>query len=353
MSRTGSVSTLLVRPVVAALGGDPSALDALYGATDLTAQILADDDARVTPAQFCIAWSELLRLGGDPQVALRLAAATPPGVFGIVEYVCRCAPTLGDALRQWVRYLNLLNDAVRVELALEGDHASLRVVVESEAPAPASHELCFALVTAQARQLSATPFRPSSVDFTHRAPGDIAPYRRWFDAPVRFGAPATQIVMSRGALDASLVSADPALLAILTRAADDLARARRDEPLVTAQVKRVLREALRSDDADIARVARRLGLTTRSLQRRLKDEGASFQGVREAVRRELADRYLDDDLSLTEISFLLGFSEPSAFFRAFKRWTGLTPVERRAQRRVAVSAVPGVTGVTGVTGVAT
>ena len=82
-------------------------------------------------------------------------------------------------------------------------------------------------------------------------------------------------------------------------------------------------------------VAKRLGLTSRSLQRRLKDDGTSFQTLREDVRRELARRYLDDGLAIAEISFLLGFSEPSAFFRAFKRWTGETPL---AHKRRAVPA---------------
>ena len=77
-----------------------------------------------------------------------------------------------------------------------------------------------------------------------------------------------------------------------------------------------------------------LGLTSRSLQRRLKDEGTAFQTLREDVRRELAQRYLSDGLSIAEISFLLGFSEPSAFFRAFKRWTGKTPLESRLARSV-------------------
>ena len=131
--------------------------------------------------------------------------------------------------------------------------------------------------------------------------------------------------MPRTALDAPLVSSDPALLAILTRAADELARATTSEPTLIAQVKRVLREVLRSADANVDFVARRLGLTGRSLQRRLKDDGTSFNAVRETVRRELADRYLQERLSISEISFLLGFSEPSAFFRAFKRWTGTTP----------------------------
>ena len=327
----GTVSVLLVRPLVAAVGS--AGIEALCGAADVTPQMLADDDARITAAQFCVAWSEAHRLTCDRQLALRLAAATPAGAFGIVEYVCRAAPTVGEALRQWVRYLNLLDDAVTVGLAIEGDRALLRIDRESEAPAPTSHELCWALVTRRARELSTVPFRILAVEFTHHAPDDLAAYRAWFDAPVRFGADATQLVLPRAALDASLVSSDPALLGILTRAADELARQTPTDPLLTTQVKRVLREALRSDEAHVDVVAKRLGMTSRSLQRRLKDEGTSFQTVREAVRRELADRYLDDGLAIAEISFLLGFSEPSAFFRAFKRWTGETPIESRARRR--------------------
>jgi AraC-like DNA-binding protein len=312
---------MLVRPLVAALGGRVSEL---WGATDLTPQLVADDDARITPAQFCVAWGELIRLT-EPAIALRIAAATPPGAFGIVEYVCRSAPTVADALRRWVRYLNLLDDAVTVEL----DGATLRVALESEAPAPASHELCFALVAQQARQLSTVPFRIAGVDFTHRV-ADPAPYRAWFDAPVRFGAEATQLIFPAAILDAPLASSDPKLLAILTRAADELERAAPRDATLTAQVKRALRGALRGDEAGIDTIAKQLGMTSRSLQRRLKDEQTSFNEVRETTRKELATRYLDEKLSIAEISFLLGFSEPSAFFRAYKRWTGETPRASRA-----------------------
>jgi len=319
----GSVSVLLVRPLAAALGS--GALAELWGATDLTPQLLAEDDARISAAQFCVAWGELIRLSGDPAIALRIADALPPGAFGIVEYVCRSAPTLGEALRRWVRYLNLLDDAVVVGLAVEGDRALLRVEVESEAPAPASHELCFALVAKYARELSARPLRIAGVELAHRAPPELAPYRAWFDAPVRFGAETTQLIFPASALDAPLVSSDPALLAILTRAAEELERAVPKDASLTAQVKRTLREVLRGEDANVDLVAKRLGMTSRSLQRRLRDEGTSFNAVREQTRRELATRYLDDKLSIAEISFLLGFSEPSAFFRAYKRWTGGTP----------------------------
>jgi len=321
----GTVSVLLLRPVLLAVGS--ARLDAFWRATDLTAAIVGDDEARISAPQFCVAWAEALRLTEDRTLPLAIASATPPGAFGIVEYVCRSAPTLGDALRQWVRYLNLLDDAVEVGLTVEGDRAYLRVVRESEAPAPASHELCWALVARHARELSAAPFRPSAVEFAH--PGEPAAYRAWFEAPVTFGADTTQLVMPASALDASLVSSDPALLTILTRAADELARRLPDDATITAKVRRVLAEALRTDDAGVDSVAKKLGLTGRSLQRRLEEEGTTFAKLREHVRSELAQRYLKEGLAIAEISFLLGFSEPSAFFRAFKRWTGETPLAAR------------------------
>ena len=241
-----------------------------------------------------------------------------------------------EALLRWVRYLNLLDDAVVVGLAIEEDRAYLRVEVESEAPAPGAHELCFALVAQRVRQLSTAPVRILGVDFVHRTVADPATYRAYFDAPVTFGAPINQLVFPRAALDASLVSSDPALLGILTRAADELAARAPNDPSLSAQVGRVLREALRVDEGHVEAVAKRLGLTSRSLQRRLKDEGTSFNTLREQVRRDLTERYLAEGLTISEISFLVGFSEPSAFFRAFKRWTGLTPIE--ARRRAAVAA---------------
>jgi AraC-like DNA-binding protein len=315
-----------VRPVVAALA-DP---DAFWRATDLTPEIVADD-ARITPAQFCIAWAELVRQT-SPMVALAITANTPPGAFGIVEYVCRSSATIGEALRQWVRYLNILDDAVEVAFDIEDEHAYLRVVRESEAPAPGSHELCFALLAKHTRELATTPFRFTRVDFTHRV-DDPAPYRAWFDAPVAFGAPVTQLVMSRSTTGIALASSDPNLLAILTRAADGHQRTQPTDTSLTSQVVRVLHTALRAGEGHVDVIAKRLGQTSRSLQRRLKDEGTTFNAVREDVRRQLSRRFLEDGLSIAEISFLLGFSEPSAFFRAFKRWTGHTPLEER--RRLA------------------
>ncbi|MFO0749695.1 MAG: AraC family transcriptional regulator ligand-binding domain-containing protein [Myxococcota bacterium] len=321
--------------MLAAAEAVPHGLAALLAATELTPELLADAELRLTSTQLRDAWRALARLPGAPARARRGAAATPPGAFGIVEYVCRSAATVGDALARWVRYLNLLDEVVEVAL-VDGDGAdqvALEVVVESPVPAPLAHELCFALLTLQCRALTAHApglFRVARVELTHGLGGDLADYERFFDAPVRFGAERCRLVMPRRALQARLQSADANLLAILVRHADELRLKDPHAPPMTAQVRRVLCEVLREGPVEVATVAARLGLTARSLQRRLKDEESSFQLVRDEVRKELATRYLaSGELAIAEISFLLGFSEPSAFFRAYKRWTGQTPIQSR------------------------
>ncbi len=136
-------------------------------------------------------------------------------------------------------------------------------------------------------------------------------------------------MLSRPLLDAELVTSDPALTAVLDGHAAERQTALEDASGLVGELRRAIRVGLQNDDAGIDAVARRVGMTGRSLQRRLKEDGTSFSILREDVRRELADRYLSESFSVAEVSFLLGFSEPSAFFRAFKRWTGLTPVEHR------------------------
>jgi AraC-like DNA-binding protein len=333
MHRGGTVSVVLVRPLVLAIAGDEASLASFYRATDLTPEMLADTEARITASQFCVAWAQATELskGGEP-LALRLAHAIPQGAFGVVEYVCRSAPTLGDAITQWVRYLGLLDDAVGVALVAEKSGASaLRVIEESEAPAPASHELCFAVIAKQARAMIGARYHTARIAFEHASTNERArAFERFFECEVRFGAPHTEMVFASEVLAAKLPSADPSLLDILLRAADKEQRERPVGQPLTEQVRRVLRGwmkggAIPVDGAELEPIAKQLGLGGRSLQRRLKDEGTSFQALRDETRRHLADRYLEEGLSIAEVSFLLGFSEPSAFFRAFKRWTGSTP----------------------------
>jgi AraC-like DNA-binding protein len=143
------------------------------------------------------------------------------------------------------------------------------------------------------------------------------------------------MVFPASAFALPLRSADPNLLAILERSLGskhDGARVEREPPSMSARIRASLLEALRTNRYDIVSIARSLAVTPRKLQRALKEESTSFNAIRDELRYTLASRYLDEGLSIAEISFLLGFSEPSAFFRAFKRWSGTTPIESRALR---------------------
>ena len=323
-----AISVVLVRPLAFALAGDRAATSAFFRATDLTPELLEDREALVTPGQRCVAWAEAKRLRGEDTLALTLADATPAGAFGIVEYLCRSCATVGDALAQWVRYLGILDDAVEVGLVEEGERTALRVLRDAEAPAPASHELCFALVARRAREMAGDRFRIAQVAFAHRI-GDVSAYERFFDAPVIAGAAHTELVFPRDVLGVPLTTADPNLLDVLLPTAEHALAKPRGAPPFLDGVRRAVRRGMVEGNGQLDDVARRLGLSTRSLQRRLREEGTSFQAVRDETRQSLADRYLNEDLSMAEISFLLGFSAPSAFFRAFKRWTGSTPLEYR------------------------
>lgn len=328
--RQSTVSTLLLRPIVFALRtAHPGAMDDFHRATGLSPDTVADIDARIEAHQLRIAWREAIRITGDPLLPLRLATALPPGTLGIVEYLVRCAPTIGDGIAIGLRYMHILGELAQAAL-VDGDapdERCLQVIVDSPVPP----EACFAVVVGQARML-AGELRPLAVELQHHPSGDIAAYERFFAAPVRFGAPVTRLVLSRASLEAPLATADPNLLPILLRQADELlAQCGTSAPSTVEQVRSVLSSLLRTSEHDVQHVAARLGTTSRSLQRRLKDEGTTFQAVRDELRRELAHAYLRGGASIAEVSFLLGFSEASALFRAFKRWTGSTPLE--AKRR--------------------
>jgi AraC-like DNA-binding protein len=141
------------------------------------------------------------------------------------------------------------------------------------------------------------------------------------------------VVFDAALLEAPIVRADPALAAVLRRHAEDLLAALPDVTSAAALVRRHLGETLASQPPDVARAAKALGMSARSLQRKLEEEGTSFKAVVDEARRALAITHLRDERrSITDVAFLVGFSETSAFSRAFRRWTGKSPIDWRREQ---------------------
>ncbi|MCP3104562.1 AraC family transcriptional regulator [Myxococcus sp. K15C18031901] len=267
---------------------------------------------------------------GDAFLGLHVAQRVPRGNYGLVEYIARASPTLRATFRALARYLALLEPTWRASFTDAPDGGGTFAYGIQGAPlAYGRHasEYGLALFTHVGRQLTEVAWRPSAVTFAHPAPPDVAPLVQHFGVTPGFGGGRNALSLDAPTLDLRVMGADPALLSVLERAASTSAPPSGPPPPEFVQgVRDVIRAGLQEGAPQVGDVAQGLHLSARTLQRRLTEHGTSFQDEVDAVRRELAFRYLRDaNLGISQVAFLLGYAELSTFDRAFKRWTGMTP----------------------------
>lgn len=329
------MTTRAIRPLVsglAELGHDPAPVLALVGIEEV---VIEDPEASVPMQQVVSLIDHAVQATGDDNLGLHLAQHAQSGSFDVHLYAMISSATLGDAFQCLCRYQRLIHDSTEVRLDIEDDRATLRHRMPGGLAAPRhSAEFLLTAWVRGGRMATGTAWAPTEVRFAHHEPSGSDEHRRFFDAPVRFMTGENALVVPASLLELPCTRADPALFAMLDRyAADRLERAPRSAAIAD-RARTALAAALRHGEPSAAHVARRLKMSVRTLNRALVAEGTSYRRVLEQLRRELALRHLADvRLSVTEIAFLLGFSELSAFHRAFRRWTGQTPSQFRAQSR--------------------
>ncbi len=274
-----------------------------------------------------------LRASGERGLGLDLGDNVPMQSLGMLGEVLLHAPTLRAALEVFHEYLPLLFPLARFRLQEDGERALLAFDPPFADPEGARFcvELTFTLATRIGRRL--TPgMEPLEVRVQHAAPPYANRYSTVMDCPVRFGAPQNELVFPCAALDRPQPFVDEPLWRLLRRRADELLAQQRARELLHERVKQVLRHEVDLGDVNPANIARRLGVSPRSLRRRLGDEGHSLSALTDEVRREVAlSELTNPDIPIKRIADRVGFSEVSAFHRAFKRWTGVTPARYRAQ----------------------
>jgi AraC-like DNA-binding protein len=272
---------------------------------------------------------------GLPMLGVAIAARFPRGGYGVVEFSARSAPTLREALARVVRYVALLNELVTVSLDEHGGTATIeqRIAGEPDCVGRHGNEFFVAHVLGRARELSGAAVVPTRAWLAHAAPPDrevAALAQALGTARLRFGAGANGIALPAAALDAPLGSSDPPLLAILDDTARRALAGRGGGARVVGLVRERIRATLGEAPPTLGGVARGLRMSSRTLQRRLADEGVAFAALVDEVRRELALELVRDRARpLGEVAFLLGYAELSPFLRAFRRWTGKTPAAWR------------------------
>ena len=283
---------------------------------------------------------ETLELGAtesnEAGFGVSLAQSTSWSDLGPLAYVIFNAPTLGAALGNGCRYFGLQQTAARptVEVS-DGDARFVYTLDVQDIARHAQHsESVLAMAVRACREGSGDAgWTPREVHFKHSRPESTTQARQLFRCRILYDQPVDAIVMSPDDLRVGMRSADPGLLPIVLRDADErLARLPAAYDFAD-HVARIVMSSLSSGDVTIEYVAARLGSSPRTIQRRLRDRGVSFADVVANTRLELSRRYLcDPSLTLTDVAFLLGYSDLSAFSRAFRRWTGRTAIEFRRDR---------------------
>lgn len=298
---------------------------------------LNDPDARFPQDGMTRLWLRAVALSGNPAIGLNMAQVVRPASFHVVGYALMSSRNLRDGFTRLVRYQRIIGEGADLNFLPQPDGYALSLAIHGDRlpPARQSAEASIAYCLAFCRWMTGKPIRPREVRLQGPAPTELAPYQQVFQAPLKFNAERYELIFERADLEAPLPSANEALAQLHDRFAGEYL-ARFCSSRVTHQARQVLCRLLPQGEPRREVVAQALHLSQRTLQRRLQEEGTSYQQLLDDTRRELAEQYLGQvDLTLLEVAYLLGFADPSNFFRAFRRWFGETPGEYRGRRGLA------------------
>jgi AraC-like DNA-binding protein len=319
-------TTATVRAVLAVCKKAKVDTEALLAEAGISPEAAYDVDGEVTLDQMRGFWQAAYRLSGNPHLALHAGQEVTPGAYKSLDYLLVTAPTLGTGLSRFVKYLRLINTWINFDFeeTEEGVGLVLRSLI-GPVPPPAV-EYTFAALTSRMRRALGAHWTPANVSFTHAPRPDHFAYAAYFGCPVEFAADRCELLFGRDDWEAPIPCADAALFRLVDAHSLLLLDSRSAADDIAAKVRSKIAKTLKDGEPHRDTVARRLGVSGRTLHRRLGEAGVTFSELVEEVRKDLASSYLArQDLALSEVSFILGFSDQSAFTRAFKRWTGLTP----------------------------
>jgi AraC-like DNA-binding protein len=304
-------------------------IDSLLAPFGLTRVELNDPDGRL-PARVCAQiFAAIQRERQVKNLALCIAIETPIGANPLLDYLVCTAESVGEGFKQLARYLGLVNPSIRLVFREEED--PIRVLVEGSTD-PFTVELTVSLSVLRVSRESRDQLQLARICFRHE-PDDAGAFRSALHCEVETQSSWSGLALTRESWHLPLRRRDPSLRNWLERKAEQIMASQAGQEGVAMEVRRLLAAPANGSVTSVEAVARRLAMSPRTLQRRLSEEGTSFDSLREEMRKQTAETFLADrTLSVSEVAFLLGFSEPGAFHRAFKRWHNTTPDAFRRQR---------------------
>lgn len=306
---------------------------ALIREAGLDPALLADNNARYPLAGTARLWQLAVAACGEDAFGLTVGRYVNHTSFHALGYSLLASATLKDAFERLVRYFRIVSDAAELRFERHGEiyRFSIEALPGDQQPAAESLDALLSVLIRLCRFLHGPGFRALAVRLRRPAPADTLPYERVFKAPVEFAASDNAIDFERASLERPLASANPELArhndAVIARYLANF-----ETRNVSGRVHAALVDTLPHGEPSQDAIAARLHMSSRNLQRRLAEEGETYKEILNRTRQDLALSYIRDPAySVSEITYLLGFSDTSSFSRAFKRWTGRSPRHFREQ----------------------
>ena len=325
-SHLATVNNMLWK-LIEANGHDPKAL---FSDAGIDPGLLNIPGARVPYASVSKIWAKATEIIDDPCFGLRVHKYWHPSYFHALGYAWLASHTLREAINRFVRYLRVVSEKVFLEL--EEDSDGFTFIFDFDLLGmriPAQIDMGMAMKIHMCRLNYGEGLKPLSVNFIHAEPPCAEEYMAIFKAPVHFSSNRDSLTLSLADVDKELVGANPQLARLHDQVMIDYL-GKLDGDNIVDRVTAVIIDMLPSGGVADEKVAKQLNMSVRSLQRRLKVVGTTFRTLLDGVRKKLATTYVrDQDIELVEVAFLLGYSDQSAFSRAFKRWTSYSPSELR------------------------
>lgn len=296
--------------------------------TSVTLEQLKDATASLDITSYKSIFLRMVKITGNQNLGLFIGKNIRPNALGILGYILENSPTIGEALENLLRYHPLLSRSLLVQLSTGKRYTKVVITTIPPEKPPMdrySNEINFSAFVAILNDLTKESIRPSVVKFTHTRPINVEAYYPLFGKNLDFEASENAIYFSNKLLSSPLHCANVAMLEFFKAQADKILE---EDESYSNRVTRVLAEMLHYHIPEVKEVAQRLEITPRTLQNKLKAEGTTFQELIIVAKKELACHYLTSkEIQIHEVANRLGYSETSAFNRAFKQWTNLTPKE--------------------------
>ncbi|UJJ31475.1 AraC-like transcriptional regulator QhpR [Halopseudomonas maritima] len=302
----------------------------------LNEAILSSPELEIPLHQYVALW-EQLGLHESPSIGLEMGIQACSSDYGLYGHAARSAPTMTQALQVLSHFIAVLMQGTRVELDINDEWLSISyqvtdpLIINRRQDAEFTAASGLSLIREFVQQPALCPAR---ADFEHAAPEDLTAYQRILGCPIHFDQPDNRLYYPRALLDVPMKTADSRLFQLLSPLLEEQLAAREADTDLLSQLRFQIASHLSTHDFSIERIADSMNIGVRTLQRRLAEYELGYSQLVEDVRRPLAENYVaHSGQSFTDIALSLGYSEASAFSRAFRRWTGLSPREFRQRAR--------------------